>query len=113
MKKNIKSFYCLLFLTSGLALQSAEASSCEVDISDYVGWTIIYSGTVTGFIDENGREQDSFEGCEFGRILIVDYSKQVTCQTFSYSYAYLPDIVVLDDGYSRKACIDDDMYDIR
>lgn len=89
------------------------AISCEIDASDYVGWTIIYSGTVTGYIDENGNEESSFEGCEFGRVLIVDYNKQVTCQTYSYSYSYMPDIVVLKSGTSMEACIDDEMYDVR
>lgn len=113
MKRNISAFGLTLSLIAGLTVTSADAFACEVDISDYVGWTIIYSGTVTGYIDDNGKEEDSFEGCEYGRVLIVDYSKQVTCQTYSYAYAYRPDIVVLDNGYSREACIDDDIYDIR
>ena len=89
------------------------AFSCEIDVSDYVGWTIIYSGTVTGYVDENGNEESSFEGCEYGRVLIVDYTKQVTCQTYSYSYSYMPDIVVLKSGKRLEACIDDEMYDVR
>lgn len=59
------------------------AAGCEVDISDYVGWQIIYSGTVTGYIDENGKKEDDFEGCEHGRILIVDYSKSCPTGTAS------------------------------
>ena len=94
----------LVHMCSGMA--------CEVDISDYVGYKIIYSGTVTGFIDDDGREQDSFEGCEYGRVLIVDYSNQVICQEYGYSYAYHPNITVLDSGYDRKACINDNMYDV-
>jgi hypothetical protein len=31
-------------------------AGCDADISDYVGWQIIYSGTVTGYIDEDGNE---------------------------------------------------------
>ena len=97
-----------------LAMFSSHAfAGCEVDISDYVGWQIIYSGTVTGYIDEDGVEQDDFEGCEHGRVLIIDYSKTVTCAEYSYSYAYHPDIVILSNGSSMEACIDDDMYDVR
>jgi len=84
-----------------------------IDASDYVGWTIVYSGTVTGYIDENGAEQDDFEGCEHGRQLIFDYTKAVTCAEYSYSNAYRPDILVISDGTSMKACINSDMYDIR
>jgi len=87
-------------------------SDCSVNLSDFVGWKVIYSGTVTGYIDENGRKQDDFNGCEHGRELIVDYSKKVTCNEYNYSYAYHPDIVVLSNGSSLKACIEDEMYDI-
>ena len=90
----------------------AEAG-CKIDVSDYVGWQIIYSGTVTGYIDENGKREDDFEGCEYGRILIVDYSKKATCVEYSYAYAFQPDIVVLSNGHSLKACIDNEIYDIQ
>jgi hypothetical protein len=63
----------ILFLFGSTAVNAR----CEIDVSDYVGWQIIYAGTVTGYIDDNGVEQDDFEGCEYGRELIVDYSKSV------------------------------------
>ncbi len=96
-----------------LVLATTAEAGCEVDVSDYVGWRIIYSGTVTGYMDENGKKEDDFEGCEYGRILIVDYSKKVTCAGYSYAYAFHPDIVVLSKGHSLQACIDNEMYDIR
>ncbi len=91
----------------------ATGATCISGISDYVGWQIIYSGTGTGYIDENGKKEDDFEGCEYSRILIVDYSKQVTCTEYNYAYAFHPDIVVLSNGHSLKACIDDEMYNVR
>ena len=94
----------------GTAVAAPAVAGCEVDISDYVGWTIIYSGTVTGYVDENGKKEDDFEGCEYGRILIVDYTKKVTCAEYNYAYAYHPDIVVMSNGSSLKACIDNEMY---
>ena len=104
----MKNILLFCFLASNSFLTYA---GC--DIADYVGWEIIHSGTITGYIKENGEEEDSFEGCEHGRILIVDYSQQITCAEYSYSYAYHPDVVILSDGSSMKACIDDDMYDVR
>ena len=100
---------------AGLAMvvSGSAHASCEIDIADYVGWKIIYSGTVTGYIDDDGKEEDNFEGCEYGRVIIVDYHKQVICEEYGYSYAYHPDIVVMSNGHSRKACIDDDIYDVR
>ena len=95
-----------------LDFYSTAEARCEVDVSDFVGWQIIYSGTVTGYINERGQEVDEFEGCEYDRVLIVDYSKTVTCAEYNYSYAYLPDIVIMSNGSRFKACIDNEMYDI-
>ena len=64
-------------------------------------------------INESGEEEDDVEGCEYNRQLIVDYTKTVTCAEYSYSYAYRPDIVILSSQGRLKACIDDEMYDIR
>jgi hypothetical protein len=99
-----------IFATSLLA--SPTYARCKVDISRYVGWSIVYSGTITGYIDEDGEKKDAFEGCEHGRRLVVDYTKAVTCNTYSYSYAYHPDVVILTKGDSAVACIDDEIYDI-
>ena len=44
----------LIFITTSTTL------ACEVDISDYVGYQIVYSGTVTGYIDDDGQEESSF-----------------------------------------------------
>lgn len=44
------------------------AADCEIDVSHYVGWTMAYSGTVTGYRDPDGVRSDDFEGCEYDRI---------------------------------------------
>lgn len=102
----------IVLLISIFFLSFKAFAYCEVDVSNYVGWQIIYSGTVTGYITEDGIEESSFEGCEYGRVLIIDYTQQVTCAEYSYSYSFQPDIVVLSNGQSREACIDGDMYSI-
>ena len=103
-----------LFTALGIVTFASEAiARCEVDVSDYVGWQIIYSGTVTGYYSENGEEKDEFEGCEHGRVLIIDYSNVITCAEYNYSYAYRPDVVILSNGGLMKACINNDMYDVR
>ena len=95
----------------------AANAGCKIDIADYVGWEIIYAGTVTGYIDDAGNETDGFEGCQHGRVLIVDDYKQITCADYGYGYgygyAYRPDIVIMSNGYAMKACINDEVYDIR
>lgn len=102
-----------LGLFSAACFANEALAGCEIDVSDYVGWQIVYAGAVTGYIDEDGVEQDDFEGCEWGRVLIVDYTKAVTCNEYSYAYAYNPDIVILSNGSSMEACIDDEIYDVR
>ena len=84
-----------LLLAVLFGVSDAADASCRTDISRLTGWEIVYSGTVTGYIDDNGKEQDEFEGCEYGRVLIIDYSNTVTCQEYSYAYAYMPDVVIV------------------
>ncbi len=83
-----------------------------MDLADYVGWEILYAGTITGYLDDNDQEQEGFEGCRYGRVLIVDHTKAITCSEYRYAYAYRPDVVVLSDGFRFEACIDDRMYDV-
>lgn len=101
----------LLFLGC-TALLAEPASACDLKVSDFVGWTIIYSGTVTGYTDPDGSQEDDFEGCEFDRILEIDYSQAVRCTEYSYSYAYNPEIVILTRGVNAIACIDNNKYRI-
>ena len=102
-----------LTLSLILGLATSVCAYCEVDVSNYVGYQIIHSGTVTGYIDDDGSQQDDFEGCDWGRKLIIDHSLSVTCATYSYSYSYYPDIVILSSGNSMVACIDNEMYDVQ
>lgn len=75
-------------------------------------WSIIHTGTVTGYIDDDGKRVDHFEGCSFYRDLIIDYSKKVTCINYSYTYSYMPKIEVYSNGNSLKACIEGTLYDV-
>ena len=113
MKLSFKFIFAIVLLLSGLVVSVKSYARCMLDVSDYVGWQIIYEGTVTGYVDEEGKEVDVFDGCVYGRILIVDSIYQVTCAEYSYSYSYRPDIVLISNGISLEACIDGDMYDIR
>ena len=111
MNRNLFRRVSLALVTASF-LGTAKAG-CVIDVSDYVGWQIIFAGTVTGHIDEDGREVDEFEGCDYGRVLIIDYTMAIECAEYSYSYAYHPDIVILSDGNSFVACIDDEVFDVQ
>lgn len=100
-------------LTAILSWMAGAAVSCEVDVSRYVGWEILSAGRVTGYVDDDGTTVDNyFKGCDYGRALIIDGRRSVTCRSFSYSYSYRPQIVILRDGFNWEACIDDKMYRI-
>ena len=106
-----------LILTILLSLVSFPAIfvfGCEIDdIGDYTGYTIVSRHTVTGFINDDGEKESHYNGCSFGRVLIIDHNKQVTCLGYGYSYAYRPEMILLSSGSSLKACIEDDVFDVR
>lgn len=89
---------------------SAPAQACDLD--DLVGWTLIAKKTVVAYI-EDGAKEDGYKGCSYGRILVFNDGTGAACATYSYDYAYRPDAYVFSNGYSLKACIDDEMVDLR
>ncbi|WP_193188531.1 hypothetical protein [Nisaea sediminum] len=102
----------VLFAVLTLLPARSALAGCEMDVADYEGWSIIYVGIVTGRVEEDGKREDDFEGCEYGRKLIVDDKYQVECLGYAYSYAYRPDIVILSNDSLAVACIDDEVYDV-
>lgn len=97
----------LSLFTSHLMADTAD------DLSQFVGYTIIGSFTVTGWQDRDGKKSDSFEGCEFDRTIIFDDSKTLRCATYSYSYSYRPKAVILSNGTSFKMIVGSNAYDMR
>ncbi len=81
--------------------------------SNLVGYTIIHAGTITGYVDEDGTKDDHFRGCKHNRKLIIDKRYVVTCISYSYHYAYRPDVAVLSNGGRLKLIVDDEEFDVR
>jgi hypothetical protein len=100
-----------LALAATVALFSSGANA-KCNFAPFVGWTIVYGGIVTGYIDERGEMQDHFEGCDWGRVLILDLSKSITCRSATATYSYYPPIVIIANATQMKACIDDRMVDV-
>lgn len=69
--------------------------------------------TVTGYQDQNGKRGDDFEGCDWDRKIILDDSKTLTCATYSYSYSYRPQAVILSNGSDWKMLVGDRVYNMR
>lgn len=88
--------------------------SFAIDASDFSGlegWTI---AAVT-------QVRDEFNGCDFDRRIRFTNGWVLTCSTYSYSYAYMPDAVIFVKSlkyqnqayWSVKVLIDDEFYEMR
>jgi len=99
-------------LIATAALLTGASARAECDLGEVVGWTLIAEKTVEGYV-EDGKKEDSYEGCDYDRVLIFTDDTAVRCAEYHYSYAYRPEAYIFSDGTLLKACIDDDMIDLR
>ena len=71
----------------------------EADVADvlgrYVGYTIVASKTIAGYVDKDGTRKNQFDGCNFGRTIIFDDNTSMTCSTYGYQYAFRPTAIIL------------------
>lgn len=97
-------------LASLCAFSTAALGDCDLD--DLVGYTLIASKTIDGYI-EHGKRNDDFEGCDFDRIIVFDDNTGVRCTGYNYSYSYRPTAYIFSQGRgSMKMCVEDELYDI-
>jgi hypothetical protein len=109
--KTFASFLALVCF--GLPAPLIYAADAAGVMSRLEGYTIILSGTITGYRDRNGKREDSFNGCDFDRLIIFDDNKALTCNTYSYTYSYRPTAVILSNGSSFKMVVGGEIYDMR
>jgi len=86
------------------------ADISEADLEQLKGYTILGSFTITGFRDANGEKSDSFEGCEFGRRIILNDSYSVVCSEYRYQYAYRPKAIIFGDGRGLRMLVSGQIY---
>ena len=95
------------------ALTPATALADLADtLSRFLGYSNMASKTVAGYRDRDGKKGDSFEGCDWDRIIIFTDNTYVTCRTYSYSYSYRPTAVIIVRGSSLKLIVGSDAYDV-
>ncbi len=102
---------CSLILIAISTGFSPTVAYAECDLSEVVGWTLLAEKTVDGFI-EAGKRDDSYEGCDFDRIITFTDGTGLRCTGYHYTYAYRPDAYIFGDGHSFKACIEDEWVDL-
>ncbi len=104
----------LSVLALSLLCTSVDARVRESDLAKLKGYTILGAYTITGWYDP-GKEKgikEAFEGCDHGRVLILDNNIKVVCNEYNYSYAYRPDAIIFAKGSSFKMLVDGEFYDI-
>ncbi|MCK1391682.1 hypothetical protein [Bradyrhizobium sp. 1] len=102
MRYLIISAYFLLTITESVAAQ------CKLE--RVIGYTLVAAKTVVAHIDD-GKREDGFSGCTYGRILVFDDNTGVRCAEYNYEYAYRPDAYIFVRGGSIKMCIEGYLYD--
>jgi len=75
-----------------------------------IGYTLVAQKTVVAKI-ENGKREDGFSGCSWGRILVFEDNTAVRCAEYSYSYAYRPDAFIFARASDIRICIEGDWYE--
>jgi hypothetical protein len=82
----------MLFVFLGIG--SANAMVTEFQLKLLIGWTIVDSKTIVGHVTKNGKKSDSFDGCDYGTVIVFDDDKVVTCNSYGYQYAYRPTAII-------------------
>jgi hypothetical protein len=97
---------------AGLGCQ-ASAQLSDRALDQLEGYTLIAKKKVAGYITEKGRFEDSFEGCDFDRVIVFTDETAVVCDEFGYQYAYMPEAYVFAKGRTLRLVVRDKVYRIR
>lgn len=89
------------------------ASVSESDLGALKGYTILGNYQITGWRDTDGKKGDAYEGCNYGRVLILNFQQAVTCSGYWYEYAYHPTVIILSNGTSLKMILNGSVRDIQ
>jgi hypothetical protein len=69
------------------------------------------SGTILDGSVTQTKVKDTFEGCDFGKRIFFDNNLVFECQTYSYTYSYRPEVmIVLISGRSPEVYIKGKKY---
>jgi hypothetical protein len=84
-------------------------AACNLD--RVVGYTLIAKKTIVAFVQDDKRE-DSFSGCQFGRILVFDDNTGVRCTDYNYTYAYRPEAFLFANSSDMKMCVEGEWFEV-
>lgn len=96
-----------------LSLSTTARANTASALAKYVGFSIVAKKTITGWIDQDGSKKgDSFEGCEYGRLIIFDDNTYLTCTAYGYQYDYMPDAILMVKSGKIVMIVGDQAYDM-
>jgi hypothetical protein len=77
-----------------------------------VGYKILGVGTINGFM-EGGKRGENFEGCTFGRKILIDdgaLALQCTESSREMMFAMQPKVVVFTNGMQMRMLVEGRLY---
>jgi hypothetical protein len=82
------------------------------DLSQVVGYTLVFGKTITAYI-QDGKRVTGFEGCTRDRVLVFTDDTGVRCkETFVQSTDRPKAYLFARNANDMKLCVGDDMYDV-
>ena len=88
----------------------ASAGSCEHVLRQLEGWTVASVTSIEG----------EFEGCGYGKKIVLENGSVFSCAEYNYSYSYSPEVIVFAKTFtyqgktliSFKLVIDDELFEM-
>jgi hypothetical protein len=87
---NFIAFCCVLSLLSSIA-----HAGCEEVLSKSIGWTIIDTKIIAGWMDSGQERQDRFEGCDYGRTIYFGDGTSAICNSSGDQFLRMPSAIIL------------------
>jgi hypothetical protein len=101
-----------LIVAATLLLGLSRPALAVCDLSQVVGYTLVFGKTIQGYI-EDGKRVDGFEGCTRDRVLVFTDNTGVRCKDTMLHTAHLPKAYLFArNANDMKLCVDEDMYDV-
>jgi hypothetical protein len=82
------------------------------DLSQVVGYTLVFGKTIAAYI-QDGKRVQGFEGCTRERVLVFTDNTGLRCKDTFVQTAELPKgYLFARNANDMKLCVNDDMYDV-
>ena len=104
----------LIIIILTVSLWSHLFAGCQSILKDHVGWTIIASKTIAGYLDSGEEYSDDFEGCEYARMIFFADETAVTCSDYNPDYSHRPTAIILESSKKEfKMVVEGEEFGIR